>query len=170
MIYPRKGKGGGVRVTRRERAEGKSRGTERGASLGMPFRVSRQVAISSKRRPSEPARVKRNHTDLHIMIYILVLCLSSTLSPLVSHRPLRPYRKQPPPSSPASLARSFSLSSPFVSSTSRPNTPFPPHVYPICPKKCRFTDVSDSPGFPFPPSLSFSRRRYSHNHLAGLKM
>lgn len=39
--------------------------TERGASLEMPFRVPRQVAISSERRSFEPAWVKRNHTDLH---------------------------------------------------------------------------------------------------------
>lgn len=109
--------------------EGKSRGTERGASLGMPFRVSRQVAISSKRRPSEPAGVKRNHTDLHIMIYILVLCLSSTLSPLVStasdRRPLFSRVPQHPAASPRSS--SSSLFFPFVSL----EHPLPSRVYPL---------------------------------------
>lgn len=61
--------------------------TERGASLEMPFRVPRQVAISSERRSFEPAGVKRNHTDLHIMIYILVLCLLRSFS---SRRPRLP--------------------------------------------------------------------------------
>lgn len=61
--------------------------TERGASLEMPFRVPRQVAISSERRSFEPAWVKRNHTDLHIMIYILVLCL---LRSFASRRPRLP--------------------------------------------------------------------------------
>lgn len=43
---------------------------------------------------SQPAGVKRNHTDLHIMIYIPVLCLFySSFSHLVScHRALRRYR------------------------------------------------------------------------------
>ena len=63
------------------------RRAERGASLGMPFRVPRQVAISSERRSFEPAGVKRNHTDLHIMIYILVLCLLCSFS---SRRPCLP--------------------------------------------------------------------------------
>ena len=63
------------------------RRAERGASLGMPFRVPRQVAISSERRSFEPAGVKRNHTDLHIMIYILVLCLLCSFS---SRRPRLP--------------------------------------------------------------------------------
>lgn len=53
----------------------------------MPFRVSRQVAISSERRSSEPAGVKRNHTDLHIMIYILVLCLLCCFSSRRGPRP-----------------------------------------------------------------------------------
>ena len=44
------------------------------------FEFLGQVAISSERRSFEPARVKRNHTDLHIMIYILVLCLLFSLS------------------------------------------------------------------------------------------
>lgn len=110
--------------------EGKSRGTERGASLGMPFRVSRQVAISSKRRPSEPAGVKRNHTDLHIMIYILVLCLSSTLSPLVStasdRRPLLSLRPAASRCIP-SLFLFLSLFFPFVSL----EHPLPARVYPL---------------------------------------
>lgn len=44
---------------------------------------------------SQPARVKRNHTDLHIMIYIPVLCLFyASFSRLVSrHRALRRYRR-----------------------------------------------------------------------------
>lgn len=66
--------------------------TERDASLGMPFRVSRQVAISWKRRPVIRASHSQSQTkshgftyyDLHIMIYILVHCLSSTLSLLLA--------------------------------------------------------------------------------------
>lgn len=144
--------------------EGKSRGTERGASLGMPFRVSRQVAISSKRRPSEPAGVKRNHTDLHIMIYILVLCLSSTLSPLVSTASdRRPLFSRCVPQHPAASPRSFS-SSLSSSLLSRSNT-LSPRVYTrssltfsISLEKCHFTDVSDSQSLFFSlfPSLSLS--------------
>lgn len=73
-----------------EDAHRREREPERGASLGMPFRVSRQVAISSERRSSEPAGVKRNHTDLHIMIYILVLSASPV--PRSSRSALRPCR------------------------------------------------------------------------------
>lgn len=68
----------------------------------MPFRVSRQVAISSKRRPrpsepaSQPAGVKRNHTDLHIMIYIPVLCLFLLSSRLLPPRPPSPSPLPPP--------------------------------------------------------------------------
>lgn len=51
------------------------------------FEFLRQVAISSERRSFEPAGVKRNHTDLHIMIYILVLCL---LCSFASRRPRLP--------------------------------------------------------------------------------
>lgn len=51
------------------------------------FEFLRQVAISSERRSFEPAGVKRNHTDLHIMIYILVLCLPCSFA---SRRPRLP--------------------------------------------------------------------------------
>lgn len=62
----------------------------RSAGPGHPSRPSESAS-----QTSQPAGVKRNHTDLHIMIYIPVLCLFySSFSRLVScHRALR--RRRP---------------------------------------------------------------------------
>lgn len=44
--------------------------------------LAKWPSVRSAGHPSQPAGVRRNHTDLHIMIYILVLSASSTLPPL----------------------------------------------------------------------------------------
>lgn len=121
----------------------------------MPFRVSRQVAISSKRRAgpdhssqpaSQPAGVKRNHTDLHIMIYIPVLCLFySSFSHLVSCQPRPPStsplppRRAPPPSClatrrPAPFCLFFASRSSILL--------FIPILFCYGLEKCQCTDVS----------------------------
>lgn len=95
---------------------------------------------------SQPARVKRNHTDLHIMIYIPVLCLFyASFSRLVSrHRALRRYRR----------CRRRSL-------VSLPLVPLLLFLFPrfilsrnihfwYRLEKCHFTDVSVLSSFPFP--------------------
>lgn len=95
---------------------------------------------------SQPARVKRNHTDLHIMIYIPVLCLFyASFSRLVSrHRALRRYRR---------CRRRSLVSLPlvplllflFLVSFSHGTIHF---WYRL--EKCRFTDVSVLSSFPSP--------------------
>lgn len=54
-------------MTRREGGR-EMRDRKRRASPGMPFRVSRQVAISPKRRPSEPASQPESNEITRIYI------------------------------------------------------------------------------------------------------
>lgn len=135
------------------REKERRRGTERDASPGMPFRVSRQVAISSKRRPrpsesaSQPASQSQTKShgftyyDLHpCPLPLLRFLLSSRLSP--PRPPTLP--PLPPPFSCLAPARatSFVSFSRFILSR---NVHF---WYRL--EKCHFTDVSVLSSFPFP--------------------
>lgn len=80
-----RGREGGRTRRERERTRGRKRDARVQECL-FEF-LAKWPSVRSAGHPepepaSQPAGVKRNHTDLHIMIYILVLSASSTLPPL----------------------------------------------------------------------------------------
>lgn len=139
----------------------------------MPFRVSRQVAISSKRRPSESASqpASRSQTKSHGFTYydlhpcplpLLLFLLPSRLLPPHSPSPSPP----PPLPSPPSclvLARACLLSLLHPSPSSIPS--FPSSFFGAdLKKKCHFTDVSVLLSLPLP------RRCYSRHATIFLRL